>query len=50
VARFRRRLVTTDAAGYVGCCNAVAQVDTHLSAVEQPAAFNVAVIAFIETL
>lgn len=28
VARFRRRLVTTGAAGYVGCCVAVAGVDT----------------------
>jgi 3-oxoadipate enol-lactonase len=28
VARFRRRLVTTDATGYVGCCNAVGLVDT----------------------
>jgi 3-oxoadipate enol-lactonase len=28
VARFRRRLVTTDAVGYVGCCNAVGTVDT----------------------
>jgi 3-oxoadipate enol-lactonase len=28
VARFRRRLVTTDAVGYVGCCNAVGKVDT----------------------
>jgi 3-oxoadipate enol-lactonase len=93
VARFRRRLLTTDAAGYIGCCNAVGKVDTgarlgqiaapalviageldqgtpvamaetlaesipgasltvlkdasHLSAVEQPAAFNAAVSAFI---
>jgi 3-oxoadipate enol-lactonase len=96
VARYRRRLVTTDAAGYVGCCNAVGQVDTtarlgqiaapalviageldqgtpvamaqtlaegipgasltvlkdasHLSAIEQPEAFNAAVAGFIETL
>jgi 3-oxoadipate enol-lactonase len=28
VARFRRRLVSTDAAGYVACCAAVAGVDT----------------------
>ena len=28
VARFRRRLVTTDATGYVGCCEAVGKVDT----------------------
>jgi 3-oxoadipate enol-lactonase len=28
VARFRRRLVTTDAMGYVGCCAAVGNVDT----------------------
>jgi len=28
VARFRRRLVTTDPVGYVGCCNAVGLVDT----------------------
>jgi 3-oxoadipate enol-lactonase len=28
VARFRRRLVTTDAIGYVGCCDAVGKVDT----------------------
>jgi 3-oxoadipate enol-lactonase len=28
VARFRRRLVTTDTTGYVGCCNAVGLVDT----------------------
>jgi 3-oxoadipate enol-lactonase len=96
VARFRRRLVTTDAVGYVGCCSAVGNVDTtarlgqiaapalviageldqgtpvamaetlargmpnaqlavlkeasHLSAVEQPVAFNAAVSAFIDTL
>ena len=28
VARFRQRLVTTDVQGYVGCCHAVANVDT----------------------
>lgn len=28
VARFRRRLVSTDSVGYVGCCNAVGLVDT----------------------
>jgi 3-oxoadipate enol-lactonase len=28
VARFRQRLVTTDAAGYIGCCAAVGGVDT----------------------
>lgn len=28
VAAFRKRLVTTDAEGYVGCCNAVGTVDT----------------------
>lgn len=28
VARFRRRLVSTDVAGYLACCAAVAQVDT----------------------
>jgi len=28
VARFRRRLVTTDTVGYVGCCEAVGKVDT----------------------
>jgi 3-oxoadipate enol-lactonase len=28
VARYRRRLVTTDAVGYVGCCEAVGKVDT----------------------
>jgi 3-oxoadipate enol-lactonase len=28
VAHFRRRLVTTDPVGYVGCCNAVGKVDT----------------------
>lgn len=28
VARFRRRVVSTDVVGYVGCCNAVGKVDT----------------------
>lgn len=28
VARFRQRLVTTDATGYIGCCAAVGTVDT----------------------
>ena len=28
VARFRRRLVATDAQGYIGCCHAVGTVDT----------------------
>lgn len=96
VARFRRRLTTTDADGYVGCCNAVGQVDTtarlgaiavpslviageldqgtpvamartladaiagaqlvvlqdasHLSAIEQPRAFDAAVQRFIDAL
>jgi 3-oxoadipate enol-lactonase len=96
VARFRRRLVSTDADGYAGCCSAVGQVDTtarlgrigvpalviageldqgtpvsmaqtladgmpnaslvvlkdasHLSAVEQPAAFRAAVMRFIDTV
>jgi 3-oxoadipate enol-lactonase len=96
VARFRRRLVTTDPVGYVGACNAVGNVDTaarlgqiavpalvivgeldqgtpvemaqklasaiagarlvvlkeasHLSAIEQPQAFNAAVTGFIEAL
>ncbi len=93
VARFRRRVVSTDAVGYVGCCNAVGKVDTtarlgsigvptlviageldqgtpvamaqaladgipearlvvlqeasHLSAVEQPQAFQEAVVGFV---
>jgi len=90
VARFRRRLLATDAGGYVGCCHAVMSVDTlgrlaplralliagqldqgtpvamsqalaerrraslivipgatHLSATEQPAAFEQHVRAFI---
>jgi 3-oxoadipate enol-lactonase len=96
VARFRRRVVSTDAVGYVGCCSAVGHVDTtarlgqigvptlviageldqgtpvsmaqtlvegipnasltvlkdasHLSAVEQPEAFRVAVSEFIDTV
>jgi len=96
VARYRRRLTSTDPIGYVGCCNAVGQVDTtarlaqiaapalviageldqgtpvamaqaladgipdarlvvlpeasHLSAVEQPAAFRQAVAGFIDGL
>jgi 3-oxoadipate enol-lactonase len=96
VARFRRRVVGTDAVGYVGCCNAVGTVDTtarlgqiavpalviageldqgtpvamaqaladgipgaaltvlkeasHLSAIEQPGAFNAAVTDFIDAL
>ncbi|AMP03098.1 alpha/beta fold hydrolase [Collimonas pratensis] len=28
VRRFRRRLITTDAGGYIGCCHAVGMVDT----------------------
>ena len=28
VARFRRRVVSTDVQGYIGCCNAVGTVDT----------------------
>jgi 3-oxoadipate enol-lactonase len=28
VARFRQRLVTTDASGYIACCNAVGKVET----------------------
>jgi len=93
VARFRRRVVSTDAVGYVGCCNAVGKVDTaarlgsitvptlviggeldqgtpvamaqaladgipearlvvlqeasHLSAIEQPQAFQEAVVGFV---
>jgi 3-oxoadipate enol-lactonase len=96
VARFRQRLVTTDEAGYVACCDAVGKVDTtarlgafaaptlviageldqgtpvamarvlaegisgarlevlagasHLSAIEQPAAFAEAVQGFLATL
>eukprot|EP01032_Pedospumella_encystans_P004869 gene4869-5786_t len=30
VARFRRRVVSTDVQGYIGCCNAVGTVDTTL--------------------
>jgi len=38
VARFRRRVVSTDAVGYVGCCNAVGKVDTtsRLAAISVP--------------
>jgi 3-oxoadipate enol-lactonase len=38
VARFRERLVTTDAPGYVACCNAVGTVDTtaRLGAIAAP--------------
>lgn len=38
VASFRKRLVTTDAEGYMGCCNAVGTVDTtaRLSQVKAP--------------
>ena len=38
VARFRRRVVSTDAAGYIGCCNAVGGVDTtaRLGAIAAP--------------
>ena len=38
VARFRQRLVTTDAPGYIACCNAVATVDTtdRLGAITAP--------------
>jgi 3-oxoadipate enol-lactonase len=96
VARFRRRVVSTDVVGYAGCCNAVGTVDTtarlgaikaptlviageldqgtpvemsrtladgiagarlevlaqasHLSAIEQPAAFATAVASFIAGL
>jgi len=39
VARFRRRVVSTDPVGYVGCCNAVGNVDTtaRLGAITVPA-------------
>jgi 3-oxoadipate enol-lactonase len=39
VARFRQRLVTTDAVGYVGCCAAVGSVDTtaRLGEIKAPA-------------
>ncbi len=96
VARFRERLVTTDAPGYVACCGAVRDIDTaarlgaiavptlvivgdldqgtpvsmaqklaegipgaqltvlagasHLSAIEQPAAFATAVAGFLATI
>jgi len=96
VARFRRRVVSTDVVGYTGCCNAVGTVDTterlggisvptlviageldqgtpvgmsqtlqqgipdaslvvlanasHLSAIEQPAAFAASVSGFIAKL
>ena len=96
VARFRQRLVSTDPAGYVGCCAAVGAVDTgarlgqiavpalvlageldqgtpvemaqrlvdglpearlevlgeasHLSALEQPRAFEAAVMRFVDSL
>ncbi|MYN16435.1 3-oxoadipate enol-lactonase [Rugamonas sp. FT107W] len=38
VARFRRRLLSTDSTGYIGCCNAVGTVDTtdRLSAIAVP--------------
>ena len=38
VARFRRRVVSTDTAGYTGCCNAVGTVDTtaRLAAIQAP--------------
>ncbi|KAF3996362.1 bifunctional 4-carboxymuconolactone decarboxylase/3-oxoadipate enol-lactonase PcaCD [Glaciimonas immobilis] len=96
VTRFRQRLTTTDAIGYIGCCHAVGHVDTlarlaqigvpalviagerdqgtplemsqtlvdkipqaqlvvlkdasHLSAIEQPTAFALAVTAFLREL
>jgi 3-oxoadipate enol-lactonase len=96
VARYRRRVVSTDPVGYVGCCNAVGKVDTasrlgsitvptlviageldqgtpvamaqaladgipearlvvlqeasHLSAVEQPQAFEEAVVGFVTSI
>jgi 3-oxoadipate enol-lactonase len=39
VARFRERLVTTDAQGYIGCCNAVGTVNTtaRLGSISAPA-------------
>jgi 3-oxoadipate enol-lactonase len=39
VARFRRRLLATDAEGYLGCCYAVRDVDTldRLAGVKLPA-------------
>ena len=38
VARFRRRVVSTDVQGYIGCCNAVGTVDTtaRLGAIAAP--------------
>jgi len=38
VARFRRRVVSTDVAGYAGCCHAVGNVDTtaRLGAIKAP--------------
>ncbi|MCU6499026.1 3-oxoadipate enol-lactonase [Rugamonas sp. A1-17] len=38
VARFRRRLLSTDSTGYIGCCNAVGTVDTtdRLGAITAP--------------
>jgi len=38
VARFRRRVLTTDADGYIGCCHAVMNVDTlpRLSQIKMP--------------
>ncbi len=38
VARFRRRVVSTDTVGYTGCCNAVGTVDTtaRLGAIQAP--------------
>jgi 3-oxoadipate enol-lactonase len=38
VARFRRRVVSTDVVGYVGCCNAVGTVETaaRLGAIKAP--------------
>jgi 3-oxoadipate enol-lactonase len=38
VARFRRRVVSTDVVGYAGCCNAVGTVDTtaRLGAIKAP--------------
>ncbi len=96
VARYRRRVVSTDPVGYVGCCNAVGKVDTtprlgsitvptlviageldqgtpvamaqaladgipearlvvlqeasHLSAAEQPQAFEEAVVGFVTSI
>jgi len=39
VARFRRRVVSTDTVGYTGCCNAVGTVDTtvRLASINVPA-------------